>query len=55
MWVSGKIKPPHYLKYMNEEYLKELVRLTRKNTFYTGGGFVTALAALIISLIALLS
>jgi hypothetical protein len=41
-------------KKTSEEYLAEIVRLTKKNTFYTGTGAFIALAALLISLIALL-
>lgn len=37
-----------------EQYLKELVKLTKKNTLYTGSGTLLALIALIFSIMALL-
>ena len=37
-----------------EKYLEEIIKILNKNTFYTGSGAFLALAALIISLIALI-
>lgn len=38
---------------MQNFYLRKLIRTLEKNNFYTGSGAVLALAALVISLIAL--
>ncbi len=38
---------------MSDYYLKELIKVMKQNTFFTAGGTLLALVALIISLIAL--
>ena len=37
-----------------EDLMKELIKVTRKNTFYTGSGSLLALLALVIGLFALI-